>query len=88
MFRLFRNALETSADFLKLEKNIREGVTPISVFGVSDGQKTHIATALKEDRPILFVTQGISSAENVKNDYEFYTGKKAVILQSNSHSFS
>lgn len=87
MFRLFRNALETSADFLKLEKNIREGVTPISVFGVSDGQKTHIATALKEDRPILFVTQGISSAENVKSDYEFYTGKKAVIFPGIQYIF-
>ena len=80
MLRLFRNALENSADFLRLEKNVREGVTPISVFGVSDGQKTHLATALTQDRPVLFVTQGISSAENVKNDFEFYTGKKAVIF--------
>ncbi len=87
MFRLYRNALNESADFLKLEKNIREGVTPISVFGVSDGQKTHITTALKEDRPILFVTQGISSAENVKNDFEFYTGKKAVIFPGIQYIF-
>ncbi len=80
MFRLYKGALENSADFSRLEKNVREGVTPISVFGVSDGQKTHIATALAEDRPVLFVTQGISSAEKIKSDFEFYTGKKAVIF--------
>lgn len=87
MFKLFRSALENSADFLRLEKNVREGVTPISVFGVSDGQKTHIATALAENRPVLFVTQGISSAESVKNDYEFYTGKKAVIFPGLQYVF-
>ena len=59
MFRLYKGALENSVDFNRLEKNVREGVTPISVFGVSDGQKAHIATALAEDRPVLFVTQGI-----------------------------
>ncbi len=80
MFRLYKGALEQSADFCRLEKNVREGVTPISVFGVSDGQKNHIATALAEERPILFVTQGISSAEKIKKDFEFYTGKQAVIF--------
>lgn len=87
MLRLFRNALEDSADFLRLEKNVREGVTPISVFGVSDGQKTHLATALATDRPVLFVAQGISSAESIKNDYEFYTGKKAVIFPGLQYVF-
>ncbi len=80
MFKLYKGALEKNADFCRLEKNIREGVTPISVFGVSDGQKTHIASALAEDRMILFVTQGISSAEKIKKDFEFYTGKKAVVF--------
>jgi transcription-repair coupling factor (superfamily II helicase) len=85
MLRLFRSALEKSADFLRLEKNVREGVTPISVFGVSDGQKTHLASALSEDRPILYITQGLLSAENAKNDFEFYTGKKAVVFPGLQH---
>ncbi len=80
MFRLYKCALEKNADYCRLEKNVREGVTPISVFGVSDGQKNHIATALTENRPVLFITQGISSAEKVKTDFEFYTGKKAVFF--------
>ena len=80
MFRLYKCALEKNADYCRLEKNVREGVTPISVFGVSDGQKNHIGTALAENRPVLFITQGISSAEKVKTDFEFYTGKKAVIF--------
>ncbi len=80
MFRLYKQSLCENADFCRLEKNIRDGVTPISVFGVSDGQKTHIATSLAENRPLLFIAQGAASAEKIKNDYEFYSGKKAVIL--------
>ncbi len=80
MFKLYKCALEKSADYCRLEKNVREGVTPISVFGVSDGQKNHIASALAEDRTILFITQGLSSAEKVKKDFEFYTGKEAIIF--------
>ena len=85
MLRLYKSAFEKSAEFISLEKNVRDGVTPISVFGVSDGQKIHLATALAEDRPLLFVTQGYSSAERVKADFEFYTGKKAVIFSGNSY---
>ncbi len=85
MLRLFRSALEKSADFLRLEKNVREGVTPISVFGVSDGQKNHIVSALSDGRPFIYVTQGLLSAENAKKDYEFYTGKKAVIFPGNQY---
>ncbi len=81
MFNLYKQAFNENADYCRLEKNIRDGVTPISVFGVSDGQKAHIATALAENRPLLFVAQGMDSAEKIKNDYEFYTGKKAVVLQ-------
>ena len=58
MFQLYKNALTKSTDFISLEKNVREGVSPLSVFGVSDGQKTHLAAAL-------------SGAEKVKNDFEF-----------------
>lgn len=80
MFKLFRSPLEKDADFGRLEKVVREGVSPLSVFGVSDGQKVHIATALKGDRPLLYITQGAVSAEKIKKDIEFYTGKTAVVF--------
>ncbi len=80
MFNLYKSALSKSADYCRLEKNVRDGVNPISVFGVSDSQKIHIATALSEDRPLLFVAQGEASAEKIKQDYEFYSGNKAVVL--------
>ncbi len=85
MFNLYKNALTESADYCKLEKTIREGVSPISVFGVSDGQKIHLATALATNRPLLFVAQGAMSAEKIKQDYEFYTGKKAVVFPWREH---
>ncbi len=85
MFQLYKNALTKSVDYIGLEKNVREGVSPISVFGVSDGQKTHLAAALCEDRPVLIVTQGFNSAEKVKNDFEFYTGRKAVLFPAREY---
>ena len=85
MFQLYKNALTKSADFISLEKDVREGVSPLSVFGVSDGQKAHLAAALCEERPILFITQGAAGAEKVKNDFEFYTGKKAVLFPAREH---
>ncbi len=87
MFRLYKCALEKSADYCRLEKNVREGITPISVFGVSDGQKNHLSMALAEDRPVLFVTQGLSSAEKIKRDFEFYTGKTATVFPGTERVF-
>lgn len=80
MFKLFSSPLMGDAVFDRLGKTVRDGVTPISVFGVSDGQKIHIAAAIKEEHPLLFVAQGAVAAEKIKNDFEFYTGKKAVVF--------
>ena len=63
MFKLFSSPLMGDAVFDRLEKTVRDGVTPISVFGVSDGQKIHIAAAIKEEHPLLFVAQGAVAAE-------------------------
>ena len=80
MFNLYKNPLQESVDYCRLEKNIRGGLSPISVFGVSDGQKTHVSAALSQDRPLMFIAQGALSAEKIKKDFEFYTGKKAVVF--------
>jgi len=80
MFNLYKQALNESADYCRLEKNVRDGVSPISVFGVSEGQKNHIASALAEGRHVLYITQGTLNAERAKRDYDFYTGGNAVIF--------
>ena len=67
-------------EYRKLAQNIRDGVNPISVFGVSDSSKAHFAIGLTEDRPILFVTQGFLRAEKIKNDIDFFVGEKAVVF--------
>ncbi|MBP5661856.1 MAG: hypothetical protein J6X30_01720, partial [Clostridia bacterium] len=77
---LFREALTQSADYGRLEQKIRDGVTPVSVFGVCDGQKTHLAAALTEDRPLLVITHSLASAEIIRQDYEFYTGAHMTLF--------
>lgn len=67
-------------EYRNLAKNVRDGVNPISVFGVSDSAKAHFAVSLTEDRPILFVTQGFLHAEKIKKDIEFFTNEKAVVF--------
>ena len=52
MFQLYKNALTKSADFISLEKDVREGVSPLSVVGVSEVQKAQLAAALCEECPI------------------------------------
>ncbi len=78
MLNLYK--LGDAPEYRNLAKNIRDGVNPISVFGVSDSAKAHFAASLAEDRPILFVTQGFLRAEKIKNDIEFFASEKVVVF--------
>ena len=80
MADLFTAPLRADAEFKRLANAIREGVTPCSVFGVSDSQKPHMTAALASSRPVLYVTYGPERAEAAANDLAVYLGREAVVL--------
>jgi len=80
MVKLYQEALKTSADYNRLEKCVREGVSPISVFGLSDGQKNHIAAALADGKGLLFISATPGQAERAAQDLTAFCGEEAVLF--------
>jgi len=80
MYKLYKEALQRSADYNRLEKCVREGLSPISVFGMSESQKSHITAALAEGRGLLYVTATSGQAERAAQDLATFTGERTVLF--------
>ena len=79
MHKIFSAAFEASADIQRLLKTVREGVTPCSVFGVSDASKPLMA-ALCADKRVLYITSSPEKAQKAAADIESYTGQRCVYI--------
>lgn len=77
---LIFKAITRSAELERLTKNIREGVSPCSVFGVSDAAKPFIASLCSQRRKILYLTCTQEKAANAASDIEAYSGTSCVCV--------
>ena len=80
MYSIFKAPFVGIGDLDRLRKNIREGVSPCSVFGVSDASKPFLAGLCAENKRILYLTRTQEKAANAASDLEAYTGKPCVCL--------
>lgn len=66
------NGLE---EYRRLTADMDRGVSPISVFGLSESQRSHIAYSMYEHsaRPMVFVTYSDIEAKKVYEDISFFT---------------
>lgn len=71
---------DETSEYGKLAKAVRDGVSPISVFGVADSAKAHLTAAVCSERPLLIITQNFISAEKVKKDIQFFTKTEPVLF--------
>lgn len=80
MNNIYKAPMSESADFARLCQAIREGVSPCSVFGVSDSQKVHLSAAALEGRAVLFVTYTQERAERAAEDFKTYLKVEPVVF--------
>ena len=80
MNEIFFSPVMEDAEITRLAKSVEQGQSPCSVFGVSDSQKAHLASAVSGSRPVLYVTWSQERAERAAEDLEVYLGREAVVL--------
>lgn len=80
MLNIFMAPFAGSQELAKLRKDIREGVSPCSVFGVSDAAKAQLALLAAGDRPVLFLTSSQDRAAGVAADLETYAGRETICM--------
>jgi len=80
MHFIFKAPFARSAELERLLKNIREGVSPCSVFGVSDASKPFMAALCSQRRKILYLTSTQEKATSAASDIEAYSGAPCVCL--------
>ena len=68
------------AEIIRLSDSVGQGQSPCAVFGVSDSQKAHLASAVSGGRPILFITWSNERAERAAEDMEIYLGRETAVL--------
>ena len=68
------------AEITRLCNSVGQGQSPCAVFGVSDSQKAHLASAVSSGRPILFITWSNERAERAAEDMETYLGRETAVL--------
>ncbi len=80
MYSVFKAPFIGVQDLDRLRKNIREGVSPCSVFGVSDASKPFLSALCAENKRVLYLTSTQEKAAAAAADIEAYTGKACVCL--------
>ena len=80
MYNIFSAPFMESYDIKRLCKSIREGVSPCSVFGVSDASKPLLSVLGAGQRRILYITSSQEKATAAAADMESYTGRACVCL--------
>ena len=80
MNEIFFAPIMEDAEIIRLSDSVGQGQSPCAVFGVSDSQKAHLASAVSGGRPILFITWSNERAERAAEDMEIYLGRETAVL--------
>ena len=80
MNEIFFAPIMEDAEITRLCNSVGQGQSPCAVFGVSDSQKAHLASAVSSGRPILFITWSNERAERAAEDMETYLGRETAVL--------
>ena len=72
--------LKESAEYGVLEENVRQGVTPVNVSGMTESGKAHLAASLCKNCDLagLYVTDSEYSAKKTAADIAFFYGENAL----------
>ena len=78
--------MDTLAEFSELVSALKSNTTPLSVSGVSDSVRAHLAFCVCEklNKGCLFVASTESSAKEVYKDISFFAGDSNVLLFNSS----
>lgn len=80
MNEIFFSPIMEDAEIIRLSESVGQGLSPCAVFGMSDSQKAHLASAVSSGRPILFITWSNERAERAAEDMETYLGRETAVL--------
>lgn len=78
----FLKIMENLADFDELAGAVKQNISPVTVTGVSDSMRAHLAFCVckKFDRPAVVVAQNEAAAKRIYEDLTFFLGGDVLLF--------